>query len=71
MYKQLICEYCGDPAQIIRKVKQSFFPFKVKSISALCKDCHREIYDGKIPDVTGPEHKSRKGRGIQDRRKLE
>jgi len=67
--KNVICEVCGDIATRIKKVKQPFWPYAVKSCSAYCEECYQEIYYGKLPDVTGPQHRSRKGRGIRDRRR--
>jgi len=68
-YKHAICEFCGDTATRIKKTKQPFWPFAVKSCSAYCDECYREIFYGKLPNVTGAQHRSKKGRGVEDRRR--
>jgi len=70
IFKHVLCEYCGDTATRIKKIKQPFWPFAVKSCKVYCEECYREIIYGKLPDVTGPQHQSKKGCGIRDRRQL-
>jgi len=67
---QIICEYCGDTAKIIKKIKEAYWPFKVKSISAYCYECYQEIVKGQIPKVTDSSFQSRKGNHIKKRRRL-
>jgi len=68
--KNIICEYCGDPAKVIKKIKKSYWPFEVKSISAYCYECYQEIVKGKTPMVTDSQYRSRKGNSIKKRQRL-
>jgi len=67
---QIICEYCGDPARIVKKIKRHYWPFAVKSISAYCYECYQEIVKGQIPKVTDSQFRSKKGNSIKKRQRF-
>lgn len=64
-----LCDYCRDPAQIVEERKEPFFPFKVVQVLAFCYDCHREVIYKQLPRLTDSPYRSRKGSGIQKRKR--
>jgi hypothetical protein len=62
--------YCGDPAKIIKKLKQTHWPFKTENTLAFCYECHMEVFKNQLPKVTDSHLSSRRGSGIKKRRRL-
>jgi hypothetical protein len=62
------CQCCKDPAIIVKKIRENFWPFKEIDILSYCKDCYNEIYRGKLPKVTNPTVQSKKKRSVNWRK---
>jgi len=70
-FKNALCEYCADPAKIIRRIKAPYWPFQTVSLKTYCYECYQEIVKGKLPKVTDSTIRSRKGRNIKKRDRLQ
>lgn len=68
--KNVLCEFCADPARIVKKIQASYWPFKTISMVAYCYECYQEIVKGQIPKVTDPTTRSRRGNGVKKRNRL-
>lgn len=66
-FKNAVCEYCGDPAKIVKRYKESFFPYRTKSITAFCYECYLEIKKNKLPLLTDSPYQSKHGTKIKKR----
>lgn len=64
------CQHCGDPAVIFKEWKEPFWPFKIVDTQAFCYECHREVAYGQLPKLTDSPYQSRKGNGMQKRKRL-
>lgn len=63
------CRCCGDPATIVKEIKERFWPFKLIDIIAYCYDCHREVVYKQLPKLTDSPYQSRRGSGMQKRKR--
>jgi len=66
--RNILCECCFDPARFIKKQRLPYWPFKTISLVAYCYECYQEVIYGKLPKVTDPSTKSRRGSGVKKRR---
>jgi len=66
-----ICDYCGDPAVLFREIKHHFWPFAVLQKHSYCYECYQELVNKRLPKLTDSRLHSRRGSGIQKRRRLQ
>lgn len=69
-FKNALCEYCADPATVIKKIKASYWPYETISLRAYCYECYQEVCNKKLPMVTDPTTRSRKGNQVKNRNRL-
>ena len=64
-----LCMYCEDPARIINKIQKPYWPFEIEGYQSYCYECYQEVVKGQTPMVTDPTLSSRRGSGMQKRKK--
>lgn len=70
MQKSHTCQHCGDPATIIETFRKPYWPFEIERTDARCYECHQEVIYNRLPKLTDPQHRSRRGSGMGKRKRL-
>lgn len=68
--QKLNCQHCGDPAVIFEERKEPFWPFKLITTLRFCYECHQEVVYGRMPRLTDSSFQSRRGSGMQKRKRF-
>lgn len=63
------CQHCNDPATIFEDRRERFWPFRIVLRLAYCYECYQEIVNKKMPKLTDSPYQSRRGSGIQKRKR--
>jgi hypothetical protein len=63
------CQHCGDPAVIFEDRKEAHWPFRIILRLAFCYECCQEVKYGKLPRLTDSPYQSRRGSGMQKRKR--